>query len=167
MRRSAFDSVGEVVDAAVNNGLVEDFPNKIVIRLAGWKLHLNEDHASSAIQLLGLIAGRIEEVEMRRTFNMGIGMVLVVYKEAAHRMLGNEGQIQYTALVLDLVSKGGVKGIAHITGGGFTDNIPRVFPTGLGAAGRIEEVEMRRTFNMGIGMVLVVDKEAAHRIIGV
>lgn len=35
--------------------------------------------------------------------------------------------------VLDIVSKGGVKGIAHITGGGFTDNIPRVFPKGLGA----------------------------------
>ena len=36
--------------------------------------------------------------------------------------------------VLGIVSKGGVKGIAHITGGGFTDNIPRVFPRGLGAA---------------------------------
>jgi phosphoribosylformylglycinamidine cyclo-ligase len=35
--------------------------------------------------------------------------------------------------VLDIISKGGVKGIAHITGGGFTDNIPRVFPDGLGA----------------------------------
>ena len=35
--------------------------------------------------------------------------------------------------VLDLISQGGVKGIAHITGGGFTDNIPRVFPEGLGA----------------------------------
>lgn len=35
--------------------------------------------------------------------------------------------------VLDLISKGGVKGIAHVTGGGFTDNIPRVFPKGLGA----------------------------------
>lgn len=32
-----------------------------------------------------------------------------------------------------MISKGGVKGIAHITGGGFTDNIPRVFPKGLGA----------------------------------
>jgi phosphoribosylformylglycinamidine cyclo-ligase len=32
------------------------------------------------------------------------------------------------------VSKGGVKGIAHITGGGFTDNIPRVFPEGFGAS---------------------------------
>jgi len=35
--------------------------------------------------------------------------------------------------VLDVINKGGVKGIAHITGGGFTDNIPRIFPDGLGA----------------------------------
>ncbi|KAL8121853.1 hypothetical protein AgCh_018549 [Apium graveolens] len=39
----------------------------------------------------------------------------------------------YVKQVLDIISKGGVKGIAHITGGGFTDNIPRVFPDGLGA----------------------------------
>ncbi|XP_073056155.1 phosphoribosylformylglycinamidine cyclo-ligase, chloroplastic/mitochondrial [Primulina eburnea] len=90
----------------------------------------------------------------------------------------------YVKQVLDIISKGGVKGIAHITGGGFTDNIPRVFPQGLGAAiykdswavppvfkwiqeaGKIEDVEMRRTFNMGIGMVLVVNQEAARRILG-
>lgn len=41
--------------------------------------------------------------------------------------------IIYVKQVLDIISKGGVKGIAHITGGGFTDNIPRVFPSGLGA----------------------------------
>ncbi|KAL6546330.1 Phosphoribosylformylglycinamidine cyclo-ligase, chloroplastic [Orobanche minor] len=90
----------------------------------------------------------------------------------------------YVKQVLDFITKGGVKGIAHITGGGFTDNIPRVFPKGLGAliykdswavpsvfkwiqeAGRIEDAEMRRTFNMGIGMVLVVKEEAALRILG-
>lgn len=90
----------------------------------------------------------------------------------------------YVKQVLDIVNKGGVKGIAHITGGGFTDNIPRVFPKGLGAliyegswkippvfkwiqeAGRIEDAEMMRTFNMGIGMVLVVSPEAADRILG-
>ncbi|CAI9099613.1 OLC1v1036462C1 [Oldenlandia corymbosa var. corymbosa] len=102
--------------------------------------------------------------------------------------------------VLDLVRKGVVKGIAHITGGGFMENIPRIFPEGLGAvihkdswvvppvfnwiqetnntilplhfaaetsqAGRIDDAEMRRTFNMGIRMVLVVYKEAADRILG-
>lgn len=92
--------------------------------------------------------------------------------------------IIYVKQVLDFISKGGVKGIAHITGGGFTDNIPRVFPKGLGTviykdswevpsvfkwiqeAGRIEDAEMRRTFNMGIGMVLVVSPEASSRILG-
>nr|VDC99222.1 unnamed protein product [Brassica rapa] len=90
----------------------------------------------------------------------------------------------YVKQVLDIISRGGVKGIAHITGGGFTDNIPRVFPDGLGAvihtdawelpplfkwiqqSGRIEDSEMRRTFNLGIGMVLVVSPEAASRILG-
>ncbi|TYH43402.1 hypothetical protein ES332_D11G126500v1 [Gossypium tomentosum] len=89
----------------------------------------------------------------------------------------------YVKQVLDIIGKGGVKGIAHITGGGFTDNIPRVFPEGLGAviykdswnvpavfkwiqqAGKIEDAEMSRTFNMGIGMVLVVSKEASQRIL--
>ncbi|TXG47357.1 hypothetical protein EZV62_026651 [Acer yangbiense] len=89
----------------------------------------------------------------------------------------------YVKQVLDIISKGGVKGIAHITGGGFTDNIPRVFPKGLGAvidndsweippvfkwmqqAGKIEDGEMMRTFNMGIGMVLVVSQEASQRIL--
>ncbi|KAK1297965.1 hypothetical protein QJS10_CPB14g01510 [Acorus calamus] len=91
--------------------------------------------------------------------------------------------IIYVKQVLDIVSKGGVKGIAHITGGGFTDNIPRVFPAGLGAViykdswevppvfrwiqevGKIEDAEMRRTFNMGIGMVLVVSPDASKRIL--
>ncbi|MBA0831932.1 hypothetical protein Goarm_016359, partial [Gossypium armourianum] len=89
----------------------------------------------------------------------------------------------YVKQVLDIIGKGGVKGIAHITGGGFTDNIPRVFPEGLGAviykdswnvpavfkwiqqAGKIEDAEMSRTFNMGIGMVLVASKEASQRIL--
>ncbi|XP_021753169.1 phosphoribosylformylglycinamidine cyclo-ligase, chloroplastic-like [Chenopodium quinoa] len=90
----------------------------------------------------------------------------------------------YVKQVLDVIAKGGVKGIAHITGGGFTDNIPRVFPKGLGAVidkdswpvlpvfkwlqevGRIDDGEMMRTFNMGIGMVLVVSPDAALKILG-
>ncbi|OEL24720.1 Phosphoribosylformylglycinamidine cyclo-ligase, chloroplastic/mitochondrial, partial [Dichanthelium oligosanthes] len=89
----------------------------------------------------------------------------------------------YVKQMLEIISNGGVKGIAHITGGGFTDNIPRVFPSGLGSkiftgswevppvfkwlqqVGNIADAEMRQTFNMGIGMVLVVSREAADRII--
>ncbi|KAG0573220.1 hypothetical protein KC19_VG159200 [Ceratodon purpureus] len=89
----------------------------------------------------------------------------------------------YVKQVLDLTSKFGIKGIAHITGGGFTDNIPRVFPKGLGVnvnvgswdvppifkwlqeQGGVDDAEMRRTFNMGVGMVLIVGKEEAESIV--
>jgi phosphoribosylformylglycinamidine cyclo-ligase len=72
-----------------------------------------------------------------------------------------------------------VKGLAHITGGGFVDNIPRVLPAGfsvlveldrvpvlpvfkwLAAAGKIGETEMLRTFNCGIGMIAILDAAAA------
>jgi phosphoribosylformylglycinamidine cyclo-ligase len=75
-----------------------------------------------------------------------------------------------------------VKGLAHITGGGFPDNIPRVLPKGLGAAielarvpvlpvfrwlaatGGIAEPEMLRTFNCGIGMVVVADAARADAV---
>eukprot|EP00249_Psilotum_nudum_P015077 c25154_g1_i2 orf=47-1336(+) len=91
----------------------------------------------------------------------------------------------YVNQVLGLVDKCLVKGVAHITGGGFTDNIPRIFPEGLGAvihanawevppifkwikqAGGVTDAEMRRTFNMGIGMVLVVSPSAAEIILGI
>ncbi|ETR74926.1 phosphoribosylformylglycinamidine cyclo-ligase [Afipia sp. P52-10] len=77
---------------------------------------------------------------------------------------------------------GAVKALAHITGGGFTDNIPRVLPNGLGvridlaelkmlpvfkwlaAQGGIAEREMLRTFNCGVGMVAIVKAEAAQRV---
>ena len=74
--------------------------------------------------------------------------------------------------------------MAHITGGGFTDNIPRVLPPGVDAVvdrdawtppalfvelarrGPVERAEMDRTFNMGIGMVLIVEAGAADRLSG-
>jgi phosphoribosylformylglycinamidine cyclo-ligase len=77
---------------------------------------------------------------------------------------------------------GAVKGLAHITGGGFTDNIPRVLPTHLGVGidlarlpvlpvfkwlaeqGGITELELLRTFNCGIGMVAIVPREAVEKI---
>jgi phosphoribosylformylglycinamidine cyclo-ligase len=75
-----------------------------------------------------------------------------------------------------------VKALAHITGGGFPDNIPRVLPDGLGVAldlarvpvlpvfqwlaavGDVAEAEMLRTFNCGIGMVAVVEAERADAV---
>jgi phosphoribosylformylglycinamidine cyclo-ligase len=80
---------------------------------------------------------------------------------------------------------GAVKGLAHITGGGFTDNIPRVLPTNLGVRidltrfqvlpvfkwlaeqGGIAELELLRTFNCGIGMIAIVKADAVEAVIDV
>ena len=75
-----------------------------------------------------------------------------------------------------------VKGMAHITGGGLPENVPRILPAGLGArfdtsswdvppifalireAGRVETDEMYRVFNMGVGMVLACSPESADEV---
>ena len=88
----------------------------------------------------------------------------------------------YVKPVLAALRAGGVHGLAHITGGGLTENLPRVLPEGLGAdvdlgawilppvfgwlarEGGLGEAEMLKTFNAGIGMVLVVDAGRAEAL---
>jgi phosphoribosylformylglycinamidine cyclo-ligase len=87
----------------------------------------------------------------------------------------------YVKQVLSLMEKIEVKAVSHITGGGFYENIPRMLPDGCSAyidkksfpilpifdliqkTGKIEERDMFNTFNMGIGMVLVVSAQDADR----
>jgi len=89
----------------------------------------------------------------------------------------------YTRPIYDLVERFAIKGLIHITGGGFYENIPRIIPKGLTAHintakidtpvifdllqewGNIEREEMYGTFNMGIGMVIVVGKDEFHRLV--
>lgn len=89
----------------------------------------------------------------------------------------------YVKSLLALARQLEVHGLAHITGGGLTDNIPRVLPDGLEAVlerrrwhrdpvfdwlqkvGHIESAEMYRTFNCGIGMVAVMPKEQAAQAV--
>jgi len=88
----------------------------------------------------------------------------------------------YVKACLDAVRTGSVRALAHITGGGLTENVPRVLPDDaaatldascwnrpavfdwLASAGRIGPMEMHRTFNCGIGMVVVVAPGAATEI---
>ena len=85
----------------------------------------------------------------------------------------------YVSDFLNLKDK--ITAMAHITGGGIVENLPRVFPAGLGAkvqksaiktpeifkilAQKVEESEMMRTFNMGVGMILVVPKENVDAVL--
>ena len=89
----------------------------------------------------------------------------------------------YVKAVMSLLEKVHVKSISHITGGGFYENIPRALPEGLTAVidrgslvippifdliaktGNIPERDMFNTFNMGVGMAVVVDKSEADRAV--
>ncbi|MDY4559076.1 MAG: phosphoribosylformylglycinamidine cyclo-ligase [Eubacteriales bacterium] len=105
-----------------------------------------------------------------------------VYDERLQKTYGEallEPTRIYVKSILGLMQKVEVKGIAHITGGGFIENIPRVFPDGIGCEidlnsyklsplyeiikekSGLKNEQLYNTFNMGIGMVVVVDKKDA------
>jgi len=89
----------------------------------------------------------------------------------------------YARQILSLVEEFSIKGVAHITGGGITENLPRVFSKGVRARiyrsrwqvppifslisthGAVEREEMYRVFNMGIGLILVVPHHSAEALI--
>lgn len=87
----------------------------------------------------------------------------------------------YTKACNSILSEMDVNGIIHITGGGFFENIPRIIPEGLGVeikvgswetlpifqyiqrCGNIDQEEMFSTFNMGVGMIMIVEEERAKK----
>jgi phosphoribosylformylglycinamidine cyclo-ligase len=89
----------------------------------------------------------------------------------------------YAKQILSLIQDFSIKGIAHITGGGITENLPRVFPEGVGAKisrkawpvppifdvmsrlGSVSREEMYRVFNMGIGLILVVPPDSVAAVL--
>ena len=93
-------------------------------------------------------------------------------------------RIYVRSVLAALIATPGIKALAHITGGGFVDNIPRVLPEGTAAhvalravpvlpvfrwlahAGKIGEREMLRTFNCGIGLVVIAEARRAEIVAG-
>ena len=90
--------------------------------------------------------------------------------------------LSYLRPLAELIDKRLIKGLAHITGGGLTDNIPRILPAGTAVSikkgswpilpvfdllqqiGNVSEAEMFRTFNMGVGMVIVCSSQHVSKI---
>jgi phosphoribosylformylglycinamidine cyclo-ligase len=105
----------------------------------------------------------------------GLGVTVADALLAPHR--------SYLRAIAPLLDAGLIKGMAHVTGGGITDNLPRVLPEGTGAcvdraawevpplfrllgeAGRVPEADMLRTFNMGVGLIAVVGAADAPRVL--
>jgi phosphoribosylformylglycinamidine cyclo-ligase len=102
------------------------------------------------------------------------------------RTLGDaflEPHRSYLPLVRPLLNGGRIKGLAHITGGGITDNLPRILPHGTAAIvdaaswevppifqwlrqnGRVPVDDMMRTFNMGLGLIVVTAHDKAEQLI--
>ena len=111
---------------------------------------------------------------------------LSIYSDELGRTLGEallEPTRIYVKPVLRCLETANVKGISHITGGGFFENIPRCLPEGLTAKidkaavktppifsmlqskGNIPEHDMFNTYNMGVGMTVIVAKEDADKAI--
>jgi phosphoribosylformylglycinamidine cyclo-ligase len=123
---------------------------------------------------------------VRKLFLEKAGMALTDQVEELGCTLGEEllrPTKIYVKSILSALKKFPLKGLAHITGGGFIENIPRMLPEGLGAQlqeenwevpsvfklmetiGELDRTEMYNIFNMGTGMVIAVDEKDAGAVI--
>nr|MBI3613059.1 phosphoribosylformylglycinamidine cyclo-ligase [Nitrospirota bacterium] len=143
-------------------------PGDAVIGLASTGLHSN---GYSLARRVLLEEGKLSLTSKPADLDRTLGEVLL----APTRI--------YAKQVLTLAAEFHIKGIAHITGGGLTENLPRVLPDGcvaqlkrsawlvpplfamLAKMGKVEQEEMYRVFNMGIGLVLVVSSDQADTVI--
>ena len=123
---------------------------------------------------------------VRKVFDVSEQSLAKTYDELGGKTLGEVLLTPtriYVKAIMNLLEKVNVKSISHITGGGFYENIPRSLPKGLSAkisrkdvqvlpifdliakTGNIPERDMFNTFNMGVGMTVVVDKADADKAI--
>lgn len=140
----------------------------IILGFPSSGLHTNG--FSLARKILFIVAGhKVDEVVGDLGMSVGEAIMKV--------------HVNYSMPVLAMLDAGvDVRGIAHITGGGFIENIPRVLPENLDAEitkgtwsiipifsymqkiGNVPELEMYRVFNMGIGLVLIVPKDEKEKV---
>ena len=150
----------------INNSLIKK--GDIIIALSSSGIHSNG--FSLVRKILNIDNSNINNV-VKELGKKSIGEILLTPTKI------------YVKPILKLLKKIKVKGISHITGGGFYENIPRCIPNGLGAEieknkikilpifkyiqkiGNIKERDMFNTFNMGVGMCIIVSKKDAEKTI--
>ncbi|MDP2689148.1 MAG: phosphoribosylformylglycinamidine cyclo-ligase [Deltaproteobacteria bacterium] len=169
-KKGEYDLAGFIVGVVDRKKIIDGSkirPGDVVIGLASSGLHSNGYSLARKVvfERLGL-----KPSDRPAGFGKDIGSTLL----APTRI--------YVKPVLKLIKEFSVLGMAHITGGGFTDNIPRVLPKGTKAVikkgswpvpgifgliqhgGGIETAEMLRTFNCGVGFVLIVRPKDAQAV---
>jgi phosphoribosylformylglycinamidine cyclo-ligase len=166
-----YDIAGFIVGAVERSRVIDGksiVPGDVLIGLPSAGLHTNG--YSLARRVLFEMAGWQAD-----TFVPELGTTLGEALLAPHR--------SYLPLMRPLLERQSVRGLAHITGGGITENLPRVLPEGCAAEidlqawdvpalfqllqerGQIAREEMFRAFNMGIGLVIVCAAREAERVI--
>ena len=160
--------VGAVDRASIINGSTLE-PGDALIGLSSTGLHTNGYSLARRIVFEELSLG-VDSVMP------GLGTTVGEALLAVHR--------SYLRVLEPLLTEPGlVRGLAHITGGGITDNLPRIFPAGVGAridrrawevpalfeflgkAGRVPIDDMYRSFNMGIGLIVACRPADADRVV--
>ena len=171
-RPGDYELVGFIVGIADRRRLLDGSrvrPGDVLLGLPSAGLHTNGYSLARRILFDQLGLGLGDRIPGART-RSPVGRLLL----APH--------LSYLAPLRPLLGDPGLHAMAHVTGGGLTDNLPRVLPRGTRAEirlgswkvpelflllerhGRVERDEMLRVFNMGIGMVLIVGAAAADRI---
>ncbi len=183
------DVVAEIV-AGVANGCRE---NGCVL-LGGETAEMPDFYAAGEYDIAGFIVGVVDREKTIDGKGITPGDVLLALPSVGQLFLDVAGyevdtrlealgmtvgesllqpHLSYLKPLNELLDSGMIKGLAHITGGGLTDNIPRILPEGTAVEidngswpvlpifrlmqelGSVSEAEMYRTFNMGVGMVVV------------
>ncbi len=167
-----YDVAGFIVGAVERERLIDGghiAPGDVLVALPSSGLHTNGYSLARTIVFDRLALGVHDRVPE-------LGMTVAEALLATHR--------SYLPLVRPLLDEGWIKGMAHITGGGITDNLPRVLPQGMEAVvrlgswdlpavfawlergGGVPREDMLRTFNMGVGLILVVASADADAVTG-
>lgn len=165
-----YDLAGFIIGLVEKNQIIDGSgikPGDVLIGLASSGLHTNGYSLA------------------RKLFFQQMGWKIDTNIEELGRTLGEElleTHRCYWNVLKDILSDGIIKGLAHITGGGFSGNLPRILPEGCQAQislgswpvlpifnllqkiGNISQKEMFRTFNMGIGMIAVVAPSDKDRL---
>jgi len=166
-----YDLAGFIVGAVPRDRLIDGkdiAPGDVLIGLPSSGLHTN---GYSLARRIAFDVARLRVDDIVDELGGSIGQALLV----PHR--------SYLRLIAPLLDARVIKGMAHITGGGITDNLPRILPGGLAAAvdrgswivppifawlqrtGAVPDRDMLRTFNMGIGLIVVCRRDDTSSIL--
>jgi len=166
-----YDVAGFIVGAVARDRLIDGktiVPGDVLIGIPSSGLHTN---GYSLARRIAFEVARLRPADYVKELGATIGEALLV----PHR--------SYLPVVRPLLPSGLVKGMAHITGGGITENLPRILPAGTHAVidrrawsapaifqwlqrtGAVPDDDMLRTFNMGIGLIIACGRDNAPQVV--